>query len=162
MRRVAVILGSDSDIEEMKGCVEALKKFGVEYEVDVISAHRSPEKARDFAQGAAAKGIGVIVAAAGGAAHLAGVIASMTTLPVIGVPMQSKLSGLDSLLSIVQMPPGVPVATVGVGGGQNAGLLAVQILALSEPSLADKLAKFKQDLAAQVDKKAARAKQEMG
>ena len=144
---VAVVMGSDSDLEVMKGCVEQLKDFGIDPSVRIISAHRTPEVAADFADNAAGRGVKVIIAAAGMAAHLAGSIAGRTALPVIGVPLDSKaaLGGLDSLLSTVQMPPGVPVATVAVGksGAKNAAILAVQILALSDEALAKKLAEFR-------------------
>lgn len=144
---VAVVMGSDSDMEVMRGCIEQLGEFGIEPAVRIISAHRTPEVAAEFAEGAAEKGIKVIIAAAGMAAHLAGAIAARTTLPVIGVPMVSSsgLEGVDALLSTVQMPPGVPVATVAIGkaGAKNAAILAVQILALSDDGLAGKLAEFK-------------------
>ena len=155
MKRIAVIMGSDSDWECMKAAVNTLKEFGAPHEVRVISAHRSPEAAREFATGAAEAGFGAIIAAAGGAAHLAGVIASMTTLPVIGVPMPTKLGGLDSLYSTVQMPSGVPVATMAIGeaGAKNAAVFAVQILAVNDSSLAEKLKAYKARLAASVVKK---------
>ena len=144
---VAVVMGSDSDLEVMKSCVAQLKDFGIDPAVRIISAHRTPDVAADFADNAAGRGVKVIIAAAGMAAHLAGSIAGRTALPVIGVPLDSKaaLGGLDSLLSTVQMPPGVPVATVAVGkaGAKNAAILAVQILALSDEGLAKKLAEFK-------------------
>jgi len=140
-------MGSDSDLDVMKSCVEQLKDFGIEPTVRIISAHRTPDVAADFADSAAGRGVKVIIAAAGMAAHLAGSIAGRTALPVIGVPLDSKaaLGGLDSLLSTVQMPPGVPVATVAVGkaGAKNAAILAVQILALSDERLAKKLAEFR-------------------
>ena len=155
MKKTAVIMGSDSDWECMKAAVNTLKEFGAPHEVRVISAHRSPEAAREFATGAAEAGFGAIIAAAGGAAHLAGVIASMTTLPVIGVPMPTKLGGLDSLYSTVQMPSGVPVATMAIGeaGAKNAAVFAVQILAVNDSSLAEKLKAYKAHLAASVAKK---------
>ena len=144
---VAVVMGSDSDMAVMQGCVEQLRQFGIEPVVRIISAHRSPQIAAEFAQNAAKNGIKVIIAAAGMAAHLAGAIAAKTTLPVIGVPLVSSsgLEGIDALLSTLQMPPGVPVATVAIGkaGAKNAAILAVQILALSDDSLAQKLAEFK-------------------
>ncbi len=156
---VGIVMGSDSDWPKIKAAAAALDEFGVPHEVRVISAHRTPEIVRQYATMAAARGLKVIVAAAGGAAHLAGVIASHTTLPVIGVPVPTELSGgLDSLLSIVQMPGDVPVATVGVGGGgpRNAGLLAVQILALANVGLQEKLISFRHNLAEKVgDKDAA-------
>jgi 5-(carboxyamino)imidazole ribonucleotide mutase len=156
---VGIAMGSDSDWPKIKAVAAALDEFGVPYEVHVMSAHRTPEIVRQYATMAAARGLRVIIAAAGGAAHLAGVIASHTTLPVIGLPVATELSGgLDSLLSTVQMPGDVPVATVGVGGGgpRNAGLLAVQILALSNTGLQNKLTAFKRKLADKVgDKDAA-------
>jgi 5-(carboxyamino)imidazole ribonucleotide mutase len=145
--QVAIIMGSRSDWPTMKGAADALGGLGVTFEAKVISAHRTPERLFDFAKGAEAQGFKVIIAGAGGAAHLPGMAASMTNLPVLGVPVQSKaLSGLDSLLSIVQMPGGVPVATLAIGeaGAKNAGLLAAQILALSDPDLAARLAAFRQ------------------
>jgi phosphoribosylaminoimidazole carboxylase PurE protein len=152
LKKTAVIMGSDSDWKCMKAAVETLKEFGVPHDVRVVSAHRSPEAVREFALGAAEAGFGVIIAAAGGAAHLAGVIASMTTLPVIGVPMQTKLGGLDSLYSTVQMPSGVPVGTMSIGdaGAKNAAIFAVQILALEDASLAKKLDEYKANLAESV------------
>jgi 5-(carboxyamino)imidazole ribonucleotide mutase len=140
-------MGSRSDWPTMKGAADALASLGVAYEAKVVSAHRTPERLFDFAKGAEAAGFKVIIAGAGGAAHLPGMAASMTNLPVLGVPVQSKaLSGLDSLLSIVQMPGGIPVATLAIGeaGAKNAGLLAAQILALSDPALAGRLAAFRQ------------------
>ena len=139
---VGIVMGSDSDWPKIKAAAEALDEFGVSYEVHVMSAHRTPEIVRQYATMAAARGLKVLIAAAGGAAHLAGVIASHTTLPVIGIPVPTDVAGgLDSLLSTVQMPGDVPVATVGVGGGgpRNAGLLAVQILALANADLQEKL-----------------------
>lgn len=153
---VGIVMGSDSDWPKIKAVAAALSEFGVQYEVHVMSAHRTPEVVRQFATMAAARGLKVIVAAAGGAAHLAGVVASHTTLPVIGIPVLTDFSGgLDSLLSVVQMPGDVPVATVGVGGGgpRNAGLLAVQILALSNVGLQEKLAAFKHKLSEKVAEK---------
>jgi phosphoribosylaminoimidazole carboxylase PurE protein len=144
---VAVVMGSDSDLNVMQNCVEQLKFFGIEPIVRVISAHRTPQIAAEFATNAAKKGIKVIIAAAGMAAHLAGALAARTTLPVIGVPLisGSGLEGVDALLSTIQMPPGVPVATMAIGaaGAKNAAILAVQILALSDKNLQKKLAKFK-------------------
>jgi 5-(carboxyamino)imidazole ribonucleotide mutase len=150
---VGIVMGSDSDWPKIKAAAWALDEFDVTYEVHVMSAHRTPDVVHQYATTAAARGLKVIVAAAGGAAHLAGVMAANTTLPVIGIPVPSELSGgLDSLLSIVQMPGDVPVATVGVGSGgpRNAGLLAVQILALSNAALQDKLTAFKQKLAEKI------------
>jgi 5-(carboxyamino)imidazole ribonucleotide mutase len=135
----------------MKGAVEALDRFGVPHEIRVLSAHRTPEETVAFARGAAERGVEVIIAAAGGAAHLAGVVAAVTTLPVIGVPVAlANLGGLDSLLSMVQMPKGVPVAVVAIDGARNAGLLAVRILALGDPALARELAVFSEEMAEQV------------
>jgi 5-(carboxyamino)imidazole ribonucleotide mutase len=147
---VALIMGSRSDWPTLKGAAESLDAVGVDYEVKVISAHRTPERMYAFARGAQAAGFKVIIAAAGGAAHLPGMTASLTDLPVLGVPVQSKtLNGLDSLLSIVQMPAGVPVATLAIGeaGARNAGWLAAKILAVSDPVLARRLAKRRTDLA---------------
>ena len=149
---VAVVMGSDSDLPVVTATIDTLKELGIGCEVRVLSAHRTPDEAHAFATGAEARGVKVIIAAAGGAAHLAGVIASLTTLPVIGIPMESAaLKGLDSLLSTVQMPAGVPVATVaiGKGGAVNAAVLALQILALSDDALKAKLTDYK---AALVDK----------
>ena len=144
---VAVIMGSDSDLKVMKKCVEQLEDFGISPVVRIISAHRTPEIATEFAQNAAKNGIKVIIAAAGMAAHLAGAMAAQTTLPIIGVPLDSGqgLGGLDALLSTLQMPPGVPVGTVAIGkaGAKNAAILAIQILALSDSELAEKLVDFK-------------------
>ncbi len=154
--QVGILMGSDSDWPKIEGAAAALDDFGIAYEVQVASAHRTPELVRAYASEAASRGIQVILAAAGGAAHLAGVIAAHTTLPVIGIPVATELAGgLDSLLSKVQMPGDVPVATVGVGSGgaRNAGLLAVQILALGEPALRDKLAAFKRRLVEKVQAK---------
>ena len=133
---VAVVMGSDSDLPVMRGAVDALEEFGIPHEVRIVSAHRTPRAMIDFAAEAAGRGIRVIIAGAGGAAHLPGMIASVTTLPVIGVPVPLKyLDGLDSLLSIVQMPAGIPVATVAIGNARNAGLLAARILAVADESL---------------------------
>ena len=144
---IAVVMGSDSDMDVMRSCIEELREFGIEPMVRIISAHRTPQIAAEFAETAAKNGIKVIIAAAGMAAHLAGVLAAKTTLPVIGVPLisSSGLEGIDALLSTIQMPAGVPVATVAVGkaGAKNAAILAVQILALSDEALAEKLADFK-------------------
>jgi 5-(carboxyamino)imidazole ribonucleotide mutase len=153
---VGIVMGSDSDWPKIKAAAAAFDEFGVAYEVRVMSAHRTPEVVRQYATMAAARGLKVIVAAAGGAAHLAGVVASHTTLPVIGIPVATDLSGgLDSLLSVVQMPGDVPVATVAVGGGgpRNAGLLAVQILALGNDVLQGKLVAFKRKLSEKVEEK---------
>lgn len=137
-------MGSTSDWEVMSKAVDVLESFGVEYEKRVVSAHRTPELLFDFARSARERGIGVIIAGAGGAAHLPGMVASMTPLPVVGVPVKSRaLSGLDSLLSIVQMPAGVPVATVAIDGAKNAALIAIEILALSDAALAERLDAFR-------------------
>ena len=145
---VGILMGSDSDWPVMKAAAEALAEFGIGSEAKVISAHRDPHGLEEFVASAGPRGLKVIIAGAGGAAHLPGVTAAFTTLPVIGVPIESKsLKGLDSLLSIVQMPPGVPVATVGIGAAKNAGLLAVQILSVNDARLQKKLAGFKQKLA---------------
>ncbi len=153
-KRIAVIMGSDSDWPIMKKCVDTLGEFGLAADVRVSSAHRTPEAAATFAAQARDNGIEVIIAAAGMAAHLAGVVAAHTTLPVIGVPMAAEpLGGLDALLSTVQMPPGVPVATVGIGAAKNAALLAVQILAVKDSQLTKKLAAYKQTLADEVAQK---------
>jgi 5-(carboxyamino)imidazole ribonucleotide mutase len=154
---VGVIMGSDSDWPVMRAAAEALDEFEVPYDVSVVSAHRTPQRMLDYARGAADRGLRVIIAGAGGAAHLPGMVASATTLPVIGVPVPLKyLDGLDSLLSIVQMPAGVPVATVSVGGARNAGLLAVRMLAAADEKLRARLTEFHADLARLVlDKDAA-------
>jgi 5-(carboxyamino)imidazole ribonucleotide mutase len=158
---VGVVMGSDSDWPVMQAAVEALDEFGVPSEADVVSAHRMPADMISYGQAAASRGLKVIIAGAGGAAHLPGMLASVTTLPVIGVPVPLKhLDGLDSLLSIVQMPAGIPVATVAVGGARNAGLLAVRILAVSDAGLAQRMAEFQADLrsAAQAKGEALRAR----
>ena len=145
--QVAVVMGSDSDLPTLQPAVTVLEEFGVKVEVRVLSAHRTPLEMVAFAKEAHQRGLKVIVAGAGGAAHLPGMVASLTTLPVIGVPVQSRaLSGVDSLHSIVQMPGGIPVATVAIGGGLNAGLLAAQILAICDPQLAERLRTYRQDL----------------
>jgi len=152
---VAIIMGSDSDLKVMKEAAVILEEFNVPHMITVMSAHRTPERSIQFASNAAAKGFKVIIAGAGGAAHLAGVVAAHTTLPVIGVPILAKsLSGMDSLYSTVQMPPGIPVATVAIDGARNAGLLAIQMLALSDAELSKKLADFKNKLGSSVNKKA--------
>ena len=149
--RVAVVMGSDSDLPTLQPAVELLQRFAVACEVRVLSAHRTPREMVAFAEGAAGRGFKVIIAGAGGAAHLPGMVASLTTLPVIGVPVQTRaLSGVDSLHSIVQMPAGIPVATVAIGNGANAGLLAVQILATADAELAQRLADYRRDLHDQV------------
>ncbi len=145
-------MGSKSDFDVVKPAVNVLKKFGVETEVRVISAHRTPEEAHKYAAGAKERGIEVLICAAGKAAHLGGVVAAFTTLPVIGLPVKTDMmGGLDSLLSIVQMPSGIPVATVGVNGGENAGLLALQILGIKYPEIAEMLADYKQAMKAKIN-----------
>ena len=152
--RVGIVMGSDSDWPVMQAAGEALGEFGVEFEADVVSAHRMPEEMLAWGKAAAGRGLRVIIAGAGGAAHLPGMLASVTPLPVIGVPVALKnLDGLDSLLSIVQMPAGVPVATVSIGGAKNAGLLAAKILATTDEGLHGKMAAFQADLAVQVEAK---------
>lgn len=152
--QVAIIMGSDSDWPTLKPAADACAEFGIAAEVRVVSAHRTPEAMLRYAKTAAARGLRVIIAGAGGAAHLPGMVASLTPLPVIGVPVESKaLKGLDSLLSIVQMPGGVPVATVAIGGGRNAGLLAVQILGASDAKLRARVSEFKRQLAAESEAK---------
>jgi len=153
---VSIVMGSDSDLEVMREAAKALEEFGIAYEMDVTSAHRAPRKTAEFARSAAGRGVKIIIAGAGGAAHLAGVIAAESTLPVIGVPIpSSSLQGLDALLATVQMPAGIPVATVAIGkaGAYNAGVLAAQMLALSDPSLVAKLTGHKEKLAKSVDEK---------
>ena len=158
---VSIVMGSDSDLEIMREATKALDDFGIAYEIDVASAHRSPARAMDLATNAEGRGIKVIIAAAGGAAHLAGVIAAHTILPVIGVPIPStSLNGMDSLLSTVQMPPGIPVATVAIGkwGATNAGILAAQILAVSDAATAKKMHAHKEKLARGVEEKSKKLK----
>lgn len=156
--QVAVIMGSDSDLETLKPCLEALESFGVPFEAAIASAHRSPKHLEKTLAKFVGGGGKVVIAAAGGAAHLPGVVASLTQLPVIGVPIRSPMLGQDSLLSIVQMPAGVPVATVGVNSAKNAALLAIQILALSSKALSDKLAAFRAQQAEKVVEKSNRLK----
>src|SRR5690349_20405929 len=163
--QVSIVMGSDSDLEIMREAGKALDEFGVGYEIDVTSAHRSPERTADFARKARERGIRVIIAGAGGAAHLAGVIATHTSLPVIGVPIPStSLQGMDSLLATVQMPAGIPVATVAIGkpGATNAGILAAQILALSSDPLAKKLEAHKEKLANGVEEKSRKLRITLG
>lgn len=151
--KIAVILGSDSDLPAMEEGLKLLKDFGVSFELKILSAHRSPALVHSFAKSAGRRGVKVIIAGAGGAAHLAGVIASLTRLPVIGVPMETKsLSGIDSLLSTVQMPSGVPVATMAIGkaGAKNAAIFALEILGVSDSKIAKKLRRFKKGLSAEV------------
>ena len=155
--RVGIVMGSDSDLDIMKEAANVLNKFEIPYKMTVASAHRSPQRAADFAGASLKKGMKVIIAGAGHAAHLAGVLAAHTRLPVIGVPIDSScLQGLDALLATVQMPPGIPVATMAIGksGARNAGILAAQIIATSDPELGEKLEKFKQEMAEQVEQKA--------
>jgi 5-(carboxyamino)imidazole ribonucleotide mutase len=160
--RVGVIMGSDSDLPTMQGAIDVLAEFDVPYEARVISAHRTPEAMLDYARGAVDRGLEVIIAGAGGAAHLPGMTASMTPLPVIGVPVALKqLDGLDSLLSIVQMPAGIPVATVAIGNARNAGLLAVRILAVADEKLRAAMVRFQSDLAQQVRDKDAKLRDEL-
>jgi 5-(carboxyamino)imidazole ribonucleotide mutase len=145
---VAVVMGSSSDLDVMRGAVEMLERFGVPHEVRVVSAHRTPDDMLAFGHGAAARGLRVVIAGAGGAAHLPGMLASVTTLPVIGVPVAlSQLDGLDSLLSIVQMPKGVPVATMAVNGARNAGLLAVRILSIGDTAMTARMEAFQKEIA---------------
>jgi phosphoribosylaminoimidazole carboxylase PurE protein len=163
--RVSIVMGSDSDLDIMRESAKALEEFGIEYEMDVTSAHRSPERTAEYARKAVARGIRVIIAGAGGAAHLAGVIAAHTTIPVIGVPIPStSLQGMDSLLATVQMPAGIPVATVAIGkpGATNAGILAAQILGLSSEPLARKLEAHKEKLANSVDEKSRKLRITLG
>lgn len=151
--KVALIMGSDSDFPKLKSCVEKLKSFKIEVEVNVISAHRTPDAAAQFSKNAKANGIEVIICAAGMAAHLGGVIAAHTTLPVIGIPVNSTLGGIDALLATVQMPPGIPVATVGIDNGTNAAILAAQMLALKYDYLSDMLLDQKASMVEGVMKK---------
>ena len=144
--KVAVIMGSISDMPIMQEAIDILKTFDIEIEVDIVSAHRTPEKLFDFSQNAHTRGISVVIAGAGGAAHLPGMVASMSPLPVIGVPIKSSLDGMDALLAIVQMPPGIPVATVGINGALNAAILAVQMLSLENKELETKFIAYKEGL----------------
>ncbi len=161
MKQIAIIMGSDSDLSVMKEAALILENFGISYDLTVVSAHRTPKRMFDYASQAHSKGIKVIIAGAGGAAHLPGMVASLTHLPVIGVPIKSSnLNGEDSLLSIVQMPAGVPVATVAINGAKNAGLLAVQILATANADLASKMIDYKKTLLEDVELKAARLEKE--
>ena len=162
---VSIVMGSDSDLDIMREAAKVLEDFGIPYEIDVTSAHRSPDRTADYARKAGDRGIRVIIAGAGGAAHLAGVIAAHTTLPVIGVPIPSTaLNGLDSLLATVQMPAGIPVATVAIGkpGATNAGILAAQMLGLSSAALAKKLEAHKETLANGVEEKSRKLKITLG
>ena len=160
--KAALVMGSDSDYPVMKDCIKTLKDFGVETEVLVCSAHRTPDKAARFASEAEADGIEVIIAPAGKAAHLPGVLAAYTPLPVIGVPVRSStMDGLDSLLSIVQMPPGIPVATVAVDGAVNAALLAVQVLSVAHPELREKMRQYKAELVRKVEQRNAEVQKKL-
>ncbi|HHX85186.1 MAG TPA: 5-(carboxyamino)imidazole ribonucleotide mutase [Actinomycetales bacterium] len=160
--QVGLIMGSDSDWPTMEAAAEALAEFGIPFEVGVVSAHRTPQKMLDYASTAAGRGVRVVIAGAGGAAHLPGMVASATALPVIGVPVPLKhLDGMDSLLSIVQMPAGVPVATVSIGGARNAGLLAVRILAASDPELLARMERFQADLEEMVERKDAALREKL-
>ncbi|MEN9737503.1 MAG: hypothetical protein RJA26_736 [Actinomycetota bacterium] len=156
---VGVIMGSDSDWNVMSEAAAVLKEFGIEFEVEVLSAHRTPERMVEWGKAAAGRGIKVIIAGAGGAAHLPGMVASVTTLPVVGVPVPlARLDGMDSLLSIVQMPAGIPVATVSIGGAKNAGILAARIIGAHDSAISAKLAAFAENLKDQVAEKNAKLK----
>ena len=162
MNKVAIVIGSDSDWPIMKPAAEILKQFGVEAEVTVASAHRTPAKVRELVTTAPERGVGLFIAAAGGAAHLAGVVASYTTLPVIGVPVNaSPLNGMDALLATVQMPSGIPVATMAINGAKNAALFAVEVLATADAALADQMKAYREKLAKEVDEKAARVQAQL-
>ena len=153
--KVGIIMGSDSDLPVMKEAAEFLDEMGISYEITIVSAHRTPKRLYEYAETAITKGLSVIIAGAGGSAHLPGMVASITTLPVIGVPVKSRtLDGVDSLYSIVQMPPGIPVATVAINGAKNAGILAASILSVSDKEIADKLKKYKDSLESMVIGKA--------
>lgn len=155
--RIGIIMGSDSDLPVMREAAGILSEFGLAYEMTIVSAHRTPARLYDYAGTAVARGLSVVIAGAGGAAHLPGMVAAITPLPVIGVPVKtSALSGQDSLLSIVQMPAGVPVATVAINGAKNAGILAAQILGASDPVIRERVAQYKRDLETLVMEKAAR------
>jgi 5-(carboxyamino)imidazole ribonucleotide mutase len=152
--KVSIIMGSTSDLPVMEQAARLLDEFEIPFEINALSAHRTPEQAMDFARNAAGRGIRVIIAGAGGAAHLPGVVAALTPLPVIGVPIKASISidGWDSILSILQMPPGIPVATVGLDGARNAGILAAQILGTGDPDVMEKMLKFKEGLASKIVK----------
>ncbi|MDR1485160.1 MAG: 5-(carboxyamino)imidazole ribonucleotide mutase [Planctomycetaceae bacterium] len=161
---IGILMGSDSDWDKINGVAKVLDEFGVGYEVNVMSAHRTPELVKEYAESAMSRGISILICAAGGAAHLAGVVASHTVLPVIGIPVQTDFcGGLDSLLSTVQMPGDIPVATVGVGvgGARNAGLLAIQILALNDKNLNQKLLDFRKNLIQKINNKNTKLKNEL-
>ncbi|GAF02917.1 5-(carboxyamino)imidazole ribonucleotide mutase [Saccharicrinis fermentans] len=149
---VSIIMGSTSDLPVMEKAAQVLNDLKIPFEINALSAHRTPEAVEKFAKGAEERGIKVIIAAAGMAAHLPGVIASMTKLPIIGVPIKASLDGLDALLAIVQMPPGIPVATVGINGAQNAGILAAQMISLGDKALAARVADFKDKLKVKIEK----------
>ena len=150
--KVSIIMGSTSDLPVMEGAAKVLNELKVPFEMNALSAHRTPEKVEAFAKSAQGRGVDVIIAGAGMAAHLPGVIAAMTPIPIIGVPIKASLDGLDSLLAIVQMPPGIPVATVAINGARNAGILAAQILAVADKALAQRLIDFKEDLKEKITK----------
>jgi 5-(carboxyamino)imidazole ribonucleotide mutase len=161
MKKVGIIMGSDSDLPIMKNAASFLDKMGIEYELTIVSAHRTPDRLYHYAKTAKERGIGVIIAGAGGAAHLPGMAAALTALPVIGVPVKSKtLNGEDSLLSIVQMPLGIPVATMAINGAENAGIMAAAILGVSDEAIYNKLAQYKQNLSAMIEEKAGRLEAE--
>lgn len=163
MKKVAVVMGSDSDLGTMQKCIDKLKSLKIDFEVRVLSAHRTPEACAKFSQNAQGKGFGVIIAAAGKAAHLAGAIAANTTLPVIGVPVKSStLDGLDALLSTVQMPSGMPVATVAIDGAENAAILAAQILALSDEALAGRINDMRRTMTESVEEKDRKIRKQFG
>ena len=157
---IGILMGSDSDLKVMSEAAKVLEDFGVAFEITVCSAHRTPDRAHEYSTTAAGRGLKVIIAGAGGAAHLAGVLAAFTTLPVIGVPIFSKLEGVDSFVSTLQMPPGIPVATVAIDGAKNAGLLAVQILAIADEILATKLSDYKKKMATDINAKAEKLEKE--
>ncbi len=161
---VGIIMGSISDLKVMQEAADVIKELGVSYEIDIVSAHRTPLKMVEYAQTARARGIKVIIAGAGGAAHLPGMVASVTTLPVIGVPVKSSnsIDGWDSVLSILQMPSGVPVATVALNGAKNAGILAVQMLGIENPAIAETLAAYKTQLSSKVDDMVAELQKTLG
>lgn len=162
MSEIAILMGSKSDLGVVKPAIDVIKSFGVSVEAHVISAHRTPDEAHEFAKDAKERGVEVIICAAGKAAHLGGVIAAYTTLPVIGLPVKTDMmGGLDSLLSIVQMPSGIPVATVGVNGGENAGLLALQILGIKYPEISDKLSAYKKKMKDKINADDAALQQEI-
>lgn len=156
MGKVGIIMGSDSDLPVMSEAAKVLDELSVDYELTIVSAHRTPDRMVDYAKAAKSRGLSVVIAGAGGAAHLPGMVASLTSLPVIGVPVKTNtMSGMDSLYSIVQMPPGIPVATVAINGAKNAGILAAQILALLDPNLSDRIMSYKESLKIMVEDKAA-------